>query len=297
MNKEGRKKIGVIGIAGGWSTERLLESVEQETGFRILIEMDRIRYDSDTNAVYQGHQNILDLDALIIKKLGPTGIPDHIQRLEILSHIRNAGVPIFSDPERVIHCMDRLNCTLALRQSGIPMPPTVLTENIEEGREVVRRFGRAVLKPLFSTKARGMIVLDGNDPDAKEKIHTFKCDGNRILYIQKLIEIPGRDLGVAFLDGDYIGTYARVGKKDSWNTTTVNGGTYEPYDPGPDIIALAQKAQSAFGLSFTCVDVAETPEGPIVFEVSALGGFRGLWEARKLDVSGMIVNHVVRSLS
>ena len=297
MKNEGMKKIGVIGIAGGWSTERLLESVERETGFRILIEMNRIRYDSETNAVYHGKQNLLELDALIIKKLGSSGNPDHIQRLEILNHIRNAGVRIFSDPENIIRCMDRLNCTLVLRQAGIPMPPTVLTEDIEEGKEAVRRFGRAVLKPLFSTKARGMIVLEGDDPYLMEKIRAFKNDGNQILYIQKMVEIPGRDLGVAFLDGVYIGAYARVGKKDSWNTTTVNGGTYEPYDPGEDVIALAQKAQSAFGLSFTCVDVAETPAGPIIFEVSALGGFRGLWESRKLDVSGMIVNHVVRSLA
>ena len=28
----------------------------------------------------------------------------------------------------------------------------VLTEDIDEGREAVRRFGKAVLKPLFSTK-------------------------------------------------------------------------------------------------------------------------------------------------
>jgi len=297
MKKGETKKIGVIGIAGGWSTEKILESVEQETGYRILIEMNRIRYDSDTDAVYHDRRNILDLDALIIKKLGPEGVADHIQRLEILNHIRNAGVRIFSEPGNIIRCMDRLNCTMVLRRAGIPMPPTVLTEDVEEGRGVVHRFGKAVLKPLFSTKARGMIVLEKDDPMLSEKIIAFKNSGNRILYIQKMMDIPGRDLGVAFLDGAYIGTYARVGKTDSWNTTTVNGGTYEPYDPGPAIIALARKAQAAFGLSFTCVDVAETPAGPIVFEVSALGGFRGLWESRKLDVSNMIVKHVMRSLS
>jgi tetrahydromethanopterin:alpha-L-glutamate ligase len=297
MKKEGIKKIGVIGVAGGWSTERLLESVERETGFRMLIEMNKIRYDSDKNAIYHDHQNLFELDAMIIKKLGPSGNPDHIQRLEILNHIRNAGVQIFSDPAEIIQCIDRLNCTLVLRRAGIPMPQTVLTEDIEEGGEAVYRFGKAVLKPLFSTKARGMIVLEGNDLCLIDKITAYKNDGNRILYIQKMVEIPGRDLGIAFLDGVYIGAYARVGKKNSWNTTTVNGGTYEPCNPGEEIIALAEKAQAAFGLSFTCVDVAETPDGPIIFEVSALGGFRGLWESSKLDVSGMIVNHVMRSLS
>jgi len=253
------KKIGVVGIARGWSTEKLLESVEQETGYRILIEMNRIRYDSDTDAVYYDRQNILDLDALIIKKLGPEGVADHIQRLEILNHIRSAGVRIFSDPGNIIRCMDRLNCTMVLRRAGVPMPPTILTEDVEEGRNAVSRFGKAVLKPLFSTKARGMIVLEKGDPRLSEKILAFKNNSNRILYIQKMMDIPGRDLGVAFLNGAYIGTYARVRTTDSWNTTTVNGGAYEPYDPDADIIALAHKAQAAFGLSFTCVDVARFP--------------------------------------
>ncbi len=297
MKNTDKKKIGVIGIAGGWSTDRLLESVERKTGFRMLIEMSKIRYDSEANAVYHGNDNLLDLDAMIIKKLGPTGKPDHMQRLEILNHLKIGGVRLFSDPASVIKCMDRMNCTMILRQAGIPMPPTVMTENVDEGIQAVERFGRAVLKPLFSTKARGMIVLEANDIHLSEKIHDFKNEGNKILYIQKMVNIPGRDLGVAFLDGVYIGTYARVGKKDSWNTTTVNGGTYEPWNPGDEIIALAHKAQDAFGLSFTCVDVAETPDGPIVFEVSALGGFRGLWESQRMDVSEMIVNHVVRSLS
>ncbi len=291
------KKIGVIGIKDGWSTEKLLESVERETGFRMLIEMSRIRYDSDKNTVYQGKDNLLNLDAIIIKKLGPTGKPDHIQRLEILDHIGKCGVRLFSDPFSIIRCMDRMNCSMILRRAGIPMPPTVMTEDADEAAEAVHRFGRAVLKPLFSTKARGMIVLKDNDPYLPERIHAFRNDGNRILYIQKMVEIPGRDLGVAFLDGEYIGTYARVGKKDSWNTTTLNGGTYEPYEPGRDIIELARKAQAAFNLSFTCVDVAETPEGPMVFEVSALGGFRGLWESGGMDVASMIVKHVAESLS
>jgi ribosomal protein S6--L-glutamate ligase len=82
----------------------------------------------------------------------------------------------------------------------------------------------------------------------------------------------------------------------SWNTTTANGGRYEACEPEKEVIELARQAQELFRLDFTCVDVVETVDGPMVFEVSALGGFRGLWEARRINVAGMIVHSVLESI-
>ena len=62
------------------------------------------------------------------------------------------------------------------------------------------------------------------------------------------------------------------------------------------MIALAQKAQALFGLDFTCVDVALTKAGPMVFEVSAFGGFRGIHTARGIDVADLYVAHVLKCI-
>ena len=45
------------------------------------------------------------------------------------------------------------------------------------------------------------------------------------------------------------------------------------------------------------MDVALTDSGPYVFEVSAFGGFRGLKQARGIDVAGLFTAHVLRRLS
>ena len=55
--------------------------------------------------------------------------------------------------------------------------------------------------------------------------------------------------------------------------------------------------QEPFGLDFTCVDVALTDNGPYVFEVSAFGGFRGLKQARGLDVAELFTAHVLKELA
>ncbi|MFW5653455.1 MAG: ATP-grasp family protein, partial [Planctomycetota bacterium] len=175
------------------------------------------------------------------------------------------------------------------------MPPTVVTENPEEARRAVDDFGRAVFKPLFTSKARGMTIIESGS-DTEAKIGAFRSDGNTLMYIQKALDLPGRDLGLMFVGGEYIGTYARVAGQDAWNTTSAAGGHYEPADPEAQLIELARRAQAPFGLDFTSVDLAITNEGPVVFEVSAFGGFRGMKEAKGIDVANHFVDHVLNSV-
>ena len=44
------------------------------------------------------------------------------------------------------------------------------------------------------------------------------------------------------------------------------------------------------------MDVVLTPDGPLVFEVSAFGGFRGVVEARGFDPAPLLVKHVLSRL-
>ena len=117
------------------------------------------------------------------------------------------------------------------------------------------------------------------------------------MYIQKKRALPGKDLGMVFLGGEYLGAYARVGKAGAWNTTILSGGHYEGYQASDQLIELATRAQAVFGLDFTTVDVAETDQGPVVFEVSAFGGFRGALEGMGIDVPARYLAYVLEALA
>ncbi|MCB2183009.1 MAG: GAK system ATP-grasp enzyme [Desulfobulbaceae bacterium] len=287
-------RIGIIGIKGGWSSERLADTVEEITGERILIEPGQICLDLPSGRVMSNGTDLNSLDALIIKKIGSRYSPDLIDRLEIFRYLAEKGLPIFSDPLKIMRVLDRLSCTITLQSNNIPMPPLTITENIDSALRAVEQYGEAVFKPLYTSKARGMFLLRP-DPEAREIISQYKKE-NKIMYIQKKIDLGGRDLGVVFLGGEYMTTYARQKQNDAWNTTTASGGKYEPVDPDPSLIELAGKAQEPFGLDFTCVDVVETSDGPMVFEVSAFGGFRGILESRDIDAARLYVDYVCRRL-
>lgn len=284
------KKIGVVGIPGGWSSEKLADAVAERTGFRLLIDPGEVRLDLPSGRALAGGVELNALDGLIIKKIGTSYSPDLLDRLEIFRFLTGLGLPVFSDPLNIIRVLDRLTCTLTLQLAGIPMPPLTITEDAEVALEAVEQYGEAVFKPLYSTKARGMIVLRPG-AETRAAIEEYKA-AHRIMYIQKKIELNGRDLGVVFLGGRYLTTYARTTRNDSWNTTTASGGKYQPHEPDKEIIALAERAQAPFSLDFTCVDVVETGDGPQVFEVSAFGGFRGIQEACNIDAAAHYADYV-----
>jgi ribosomal protein S6--L-glutamate ligase len=288
-------KIGVVGIPGGWSSEKLADAVAEQTGSRLLIDMTKIETCLSSGKVRFDGLDLTLLDGIIVKKINSVYSPVDLERLELLRYLQAQGVRIFSKPENILRLISRLACTVTLRNAGIPMPQTVITEDVFLARDAVQRLGRVVLKPLFSTKARGMVIVDSADADIIEKISVFK-QANSVMYIQQVVDIPGRDLGVVFLGGRYLATYARQGSGDSWNTTINSGGHYVPHEPSAEILQLAEKAQAPFALDFTCVDVVETVEGPMVFEVSAFGGYRGLQDSHGIDAARLYTDYVLDSL-
>ncbi len=290
-------RIGVIGLPGKWSTETLADAVEQRTGFRLVIDMDEVSLDLQRRQLnFRGH-DLCALDALIVKKISATYSPNTLDRLELLRVAENAGVRVFSKASHMLRLVDRLACTVTLRNAAIPMPPTYVTEDMQAAKAAVREFGSAVFKPLYSTKARGMCVVrsDQDDASMESAIRAFQAD-NPMLYIQKKIALPGRDLGMVYLAGRYLGCYARVPQNNAWNTTIHSGGKYAAHTPPAHIIELADKAQALFDMDFTTVDIAETESGPIVFEVSAFGGFRGALEGIGIQAAEQYVDHALSTL-
>ena len=189
-------RIGVIGIPGKWSTETLADAVAERTGYRQVIDMGGVNLDLDRQRLLFQDQDLCRLDALIVKKISATYNPNTLDRLELLRVAEQAGVRVFSRAENTLRLIDRLSCTVTLRNAGIPMPATRVTEDVGAAITAVQDFGSAVFKPLYSTKARGMCIIEAQQDhgELEREIRAFQAK-NPMMYIQQKIELPGRDLG------------------------------------------------------------------------------------------------------
>jgi tetrahydromethanopterin:alpha-L-glutamate ligase len=288
--------IGVIGISGAWSTEALSQSLAKKGTGGAVIQLDEISYDLNSGAVYSNAHDLNDFDGFIIKKMGKDYSANLLDQLELLELLERRGVRFFSSPKMIRRMISRLGCTLRLLENAIPMPPTFVTENLEAAVSWVNANGPVILKPLYSTKATGMELLDDGEI-ARQHFDVLQQRGEKIIYLQKRYDLSGTDYGLVFMGGEYIGAYARVGDGSTWHTTTREGGKYEPFVPTQALIDLATRAQAPFGLDFTSVDIGVTKEaGPVVFEVSAFGSYNGLFESSGIDAPDLFTDYAIKHL-
>jgi tetrahydromethanopterin:alpha-L-glutamate ligase len=289
-------RIAVVGQPQAWSTERLAAALRQAGASCVVVDLGTCAIRLPDRAVYHEGRP-LAVEAVVVKKIGDTAGGWAVrERLQILRHLEASGVPVWSGPDRIEAAVDRARMTVELVRAGLPVPETVITEDVGEASAAVERFGSAVLKPLFTSKGRGMQRLDPS-LDLPKLLARHAEQNPGPFYLQRFVKHPGRDLGVAVLDGEYVGAYWRIAGHDQWMTTILAGGRYERADPPVEVVDLARRAAKHFGLLFTGVDLVESSDGYRVLEVSAFGGFRGLLDGCGIDAAPLMAAAVVRRVA
>jgi tetrahydromethanopterin:alpha-L-glutamate ligase len=289
-------RVAVVGQPQAWSTERLAAALRQAGASSVVVDLGACAIRLPDRAVYHEGRP-LAVEAVVVKKIGDTAGGWAIrERLQILRHLEASGIPVWSGPDRIEAAVDRARMTVELVRAGLPVPETVITEDVAEASAAVERFGSAVLKPLFTSKGRGMQRLDPS-LDLPKLLARHAEQNPGPFYLQRFVKHPGRDLGVAVLDGEYVGAYWRIAGHDQWMTTILAGGRYERADLPGEVVDLAVRAAKHFGLLFTGVDLVESPDGYRVLEVSAFGGFRGLLDGCGIDAAPLMAAAVIRRVA
>ena len=286
-------RIAVIGEPGAWSTQRLAAAVAAAGAEVEVVDLVRCSLHLPEGALLHAGRALPRLDGAIVKKIGDASGWAIRERIHLLRWLESRGTPVLSAPDRLELAVDRSRMTLELARAGLPVPETVITDDVDAALAATERMGTVVLKPLYTSKGRGMRRLEPG-VDAREALESHRAAGLGPFYLQAFVKHPGRDLGVAVLGGRVLGAYWRIAGAEQWMTTILSGGRYERAEPPAVAIALAERAARHFGLAFTGVDLVEQPDGSFaLFEVSAFGGFRGLEMACGIDAATAYARHAL----
>lgn len=289
------KAIGVAGMPGRRSTDDLVAAIRAAGANAYGFSLSDAVLDLDRDRAVCASLRVSDLDAIVVRKLGESTDPRTPAHINVLRYAERKGVRLFSRPSAIEEVNDRYRMTLRLADAGVPVPPTIIANTLEEASDVVERWGRVVLKPIFTSKGRGMIRLSRHEP-YRLMLRRWARRHPGPFYLQRYVEHGGRDLGVAVLGGRALGAYYRVGRVGEWRTTVQLGGRYEAATPAPEIVALAEMVAALFELDYTVVDIVETPCGPLVYEASAFGGFGGLLAATGISAAKAYASYVLERL-
>jgi tetrahydromethanopterin:alpha-L-glutamate ligase len=287
-------KIAVAGIEGAWSSEHLAERLRSRGVDSFVFSLGDTIHDLVSGQVTWRDKDLRDLDAVIVKKLGSQSNAAARLRLHALRSIEGAGARIFSPVETIDRAMDRYRMTMMLAGAGLPVPATLAAESGAALEEAARRMDRAIVKPIYTSKGRGMVMVDSQAGAGLDSLPA--ADDQQHYLVQRFVESPGRDVGATVIGGNFVGAFYRVAREGEWMTTTAAGGVYAPCELSSKGIEYAERAARAFALDYTVVDLVEQDDDFLIYEVSAFGGFRGLLEASGVDAADAYADYILRSV-
>jgi tetrahydromethanopterin:alpha-L-glutamate ligase len=232
------------------------------------------------------------LDAILVRDLGRSGASDIAFRFETLQALRERGVHVINPPEAIARAANKFATSLALQAEGIATPRTVVTTDLEEAKEALQDLGRAVYKPLFGFKGRGIFLLQDGEPSDISRLESILA-AEGLVYLQEFIaqERP-RDIRAFVVDGVLLGAIYRVAPPGQWVSNLARGGRPEICPLRRELVDLACRAAKAVGAVYCGVDLLETAQGLSVIEVNGTPSGKGIFEALGVDVTEAIASHV-----
>jgi glutathione synthase len=106
------------------------------------------------------------------------------------------------------------------------IPPTLISKNIEQCFNFQKKYKETIIKPLYGNGGEGISKLEGINALLKRKILKLISRYKQPIVIQKYLkEIKEGDRRIILIDGEYVGSVARIPKKGSVTANFHTGGT------------------------------------------------------------------------
>jgi ribosomal protein S6--L-glutamate ligase len=191
---------------------------------------------------------------------------------------------------------DKLRSTQLLSRKGVGIPVTAFANSPDDVNGLIREVGGAplVIKLLEGTQGIG-VVLAETKKAAESVIQAFMGVNSNILIQEFIKEAGGSDIRCLVVDGKVIAAMQRTAQPGEFRSNIHRGGSAELVKLSPAERATAVKAAKIMGLTVCGVDLLRSSRGPLVMEVNSSPGLRGIEEATKKDVAGMIIDSIVKN--
>jgi len=234
-----------------------------------------------------------ELDAILIRPIGRGSLEEIIFRLDVLRRLEKRGLLIINPPRSIEISADKYRSLSLMEEEGIPIPPTIATEDSEAALKAFLELGEdVVIKPVFGS--RGMGIGRVTDPEIAWRIFHALTYTRHVLYIQKFIPHGTRDIRL-FVIGDKV-IAAMYREADSWKTNIDQGARPVPFEPTKELEELAIKVVKTIGCKIAGVDVMESRDGYMVNEINSQPGFKGLQWVTKVNIADEIIDYILKNI-
>jgi RimK family alpha-L-glutamate ligase len=294
--------IVILSAGSGWHTDELCRALRDRGHIGSVLPYETLIAQLGSQRVgLNGAASTPIFDAdLVLARIIPDGsLEQIIYRVDVLHWIEDRGIPVVNSPRTIERCVDKFYTTALLHEAGLPTPETIVCEGAGEAMQAIRALlaggGEVIIKPLFGSMGHGMVRV--NDAEVAFRVVRPLAQMRAVFYLQRAIEHDGRDFRAFVVDGRVIGAIERVAPAGEWRTNVARGGTTRSVDLPEEWQQLALRASAIVGAEYAGVDLVRSRDGHVfVLEVNGIPGWQGLQRATGIDVAGVIIDHVVRSV-
>lgn len=286
----------VIGVVGkdlsGWGTMQLGESLKKRGVSAHYFAFPQLA----AKIGFKPHVSASDVDiqaelsALIVRSIGRGSLEEIIFRMDLLHRVEQQRILVVNPPKAIERCVDKYYALALLEEKGLPVPRTVVTENVNEALKAFNELGGdIVLKPLFGSRGVGLTRI--SDADVAERIFEILRFHHDVLYLQEFVDHGKSDIRVFVVGNNVAAAMRRVG--DSWKTNISQGAQPTATKLSDELATLALNAAKAVDCKVAGVDILETSDGPLIIELNSQPGWRGLQSITQVNIADCIVDYVL----
>ncbi len=286
-------RVVVLGERCGWHVERLTTALERRGHDASVVAWGELGAAVTSHGPGFLPRAIEQADVIVVRGMpggrSPTDrLEEVIFRMDVLGRLEAAGTPVINRPRALEIAIDKYLSLAVMAGAGVPVPHTLVVQSADDARSACAQLGgTCVAKPLFGSRGQGIVRIASPEEAAS-------AGAQGVIYLQEFLDHPGWDARILVV-GSEVHAMRRIAPPGEWRTNVALGGRPEPFIAPPEWIDLARRSAAALGADIAGVDLIPTPQGPVVVEVNAVPGWRGLQTVCDADLAERVASTLERA--
>jgi len=210
----------------------------------------------------------------------------------MLTYMEAKGLFVINNKEAINLCANKFNTTVKLMTGGVPVPRTCLINKIGELDEAIEKIGGQfpiVLKTLKGSAGIGVSRIDSKESLTGVLQALWKHRAQ--LLVQEYLECEF-DVRTIVMDGKIVSCMKRNKIGGDFRSNFSLGGTVEPYKLTKEEEKSVLDSARLCGTFFCGVDHMVVKGKPLVIEVNASPGSKGMEKATGNNIIEILLDYI-----
>jgi len=278
-----------------YSTARIAEEFEKAGHYVEHIDHTKcsVQLGGDQPQIFFGADNITDEFDAIVPRIGTTvtrhgaAIVKQFEMNHVFSTAKSLGI---------VRARNKVATLQLMSKKGIPVPKTVFSINPNNVEDQIELLGGApvIIKLQEGTQGKGVILAESKK-SAKSVIDTLYNMNTSILLQEYIEEANGEDLRIVVVGNKIVASMKRTSGLDDFRSNVHRGAEIQKVQLTPREKFIAINATKHLGLGVAGVDLIRSKNGPLLIEVNASPGLKGIEAATGANVAKCIVQYVEKN--